>query len=90
MEDAATAEISRSQVWHWIRSPLGVLDDGRKVTLELVLGMVPEALQHIRNELGEAAFLAGKYPLAAEIVQSLIVDDSFADFMTQAAYEYLG
>ncbi len=67
-----------------------MLDDGRKVTLELVLGMVPEALQHIRNELGEAAFLAGKYPLAAEIVQSLIVDDSFADFMTQAAYEYLG
>ncbi len=90
MEDAATAEISRSQVWHWIRSPLGVLDDGRKVTLELVLGMVPEALQHIRNELGEAAFLAGKYPLAAEIVQSLVVNDTFADFMTLAAYEYLG
>ncbi len=89
MEDAATAEISRSQVWHWMRSPLGVLDDGRKVTLGLVLNMIPEELQHIRNELGEAAFLAGEYLLAAEIVQSLVANDSFADFMTLTAYEYL-
>ena len=89
MEDAATAEISRSQVWHWIRSPLGVLDDGRKVTLKMVLGMIPEEMQHIRNELGDAAYLAGKYSLAAEIVQSLVMDDTFADFMTLAGYEYL-
>jgi malate synthase len=44
MEDAATAEISRSQVWQWIRSPKGVLDDGRKVTANMVRAMIPEEL----------------------------------------------
>ncbi len=48
MEDAATAEISRSQVWQWIRSPKGVLDDGRKVTAELVRALVPEELAKIK------------------------------------------
>jgi malate synthase len=44
MEDAATAEISRSQVWQWVVSPKGVLDDGRKVTAEMVRGMIAEEL----------------------------------------------
>ena len=48
MEDAATAEISRSQVWQWIRSPKGVLDDGRKVTADLVRALVPEELAKIK------------------------------------------
>ena len=52
MEDAATAEISRSQVWQWIRSPKGKLDDGRKVTKEMVAGMIPEELAKIREYLG--------------------------------------
>jgi malate synthase len=47
MEDAATAEISRSQVWQWIRTPKGVLDDGRKVTAELVQAWVPEELESL-------------------------------------------
>ena len=48
MEDAATAEISRSQVWQWIRSPKGVLEDGRKVTADLVRALVPEELAKIK------------------------------------------
>jgi malate synthase len=48
MEDAATAEISRSQVWQWIRSPKGVLDDGRKVTADLVRDLVPQELEKIK------------------------------------------
>src|SRR5256885_4681350 len=52
MEDAATAEISRSQVWQWIRSPKGVLDDGRKVTKEMVAAMLPQEMQKIRELLG--------------------------------------
>ena len=52
MEDAATAEISRSQVWQWIRSPKGKLDDGRKITKEMVAGMIPEELAKIRDLLG--------------------------------------
>ena len=52
MEDAATAEISRSQVWQWIRSPKGVLDDGRKVTKAMVAAMIPEEMAKIRELLG--------------------------------------
>ena len=62
MEDAATAEISRSQVWQWIRSPKGVLDDGRKVTAELVRALVPEELAKIK-----AGGFVGKFDRAAEI-----------------------
>ena len=60
MEDAATAEISRSQVWQWIRSPKGVLDDGRKVTAELVKQLVPEELAKIK-----AGGFVGKFDRAA-------------------------
>ena len=52
MEDAATAEISRSQVWQWMRSPKGVLSDGRKITREMVAAMIPEELAKIRALLG--------------------------------------
>ena len=64
MEDAATAEISRSQVWQWIRSPKGVLDDGRKVTKAMVAAMIPEEMAKIRELLG-AAFGEGRYDEAA-------------------------
>ena len=59
MEDAATAEISRSQVWQWIRSPKGVLDDGRKVTKAMVAAMIPEEMAKIRELLG-AAYARGQ------------------------------
>ena len=49
MEDAATAEISRAQIWHWIRSPLGKLDDGRKVSRELFRELVPQELERVRE-----------------------------------------
>jgi malate synthase len=54
MEDAATAEISRSQVWQWIRSPKGVLEDGRKVTAEMVRDMIPEELAKVKEVRGTA------------------------------------
>jgi malate synthase len=57
MEDAATAEISRSQVWQWIRSYKGVLDDGRKVTAEMVRAMIPEELAKVKADVGELAHL---------------------------------
>ncbi len=89
MEDAATAEISRSQVWQWIHSPHGVLDDGRKVTLEMVRAMIPEELDRIRAVLGKDAFEAGKYPLAARLFEDLAGDPSFTEFLTLPAYSYL-
>jgi malate synthase len=86
MEDAATAEISRSQVWQWIRSPKGVLDDGRKVTKVMVAAMIPEEVQKIRELLG-AAYGEGKYDDAAMIFADLVNNDTFVEFLTLPAYE---
>ena len=82
MEDAATAEISRSQVWQWIRSPKGVLDDGRKVTAELVRTLVPEELAKIK-----AGGFVGKFDRAAEIFTQMSTQDAFAEFLTLPLYE---
>jgi malate synthase len=82
MEDAATAEISRSQVWQWIRSPKGVLDDGRKVTAELVRALVPEELAKI-----EAGGFAGRFERAAEIFTQMSTQEKFAEFLTLPLYE---
>lgn len=82
MEDAATAEISRSQVWQWIRSPKGVLDDGRKVTAEMVKALVPEELAKIK-----AGGFVGKFDRAAEIFTQMSTQDAFAEFLTLPLYE---
>ncbi|MGZ5240869.1 MAG: malate synthase A [Caldimonas sp.] len=82
MEDAATAEISRSQVWQWIRSPKGVLDDGRKVTADLVRQFVPEELARIK-----AGGFTGKFDRAAEIFTQMSTQDEFAEFLTLPLYE---
>ena len=86
MEDAATAEISRSQVWQWIRSPKGRLDDGRKVTKDMVAAMIPEELAKIRDLLGDA-YAAGKYDDAAGIFAELVAKDTFVEFLTLPAYD---
>jgi malate synthase len=84
MEDAATAEISRSQVWQWIRSPKGVLDDGRKVTAELVKSYVPEELARIK-----AGGFEGRFDRAAEIFTTMSTQSQFAEFLTLPLYEEL-
>jgi malate synthase len=89
MEDAATAEISRAQIWHWIRSPLGTLDDGRKVTRELFRKLVPQELDKVREMLGAQQYAAGKYREAADLFEQLTLDDNFADFLTLPAYDYV-
>jgi len=89
MEDAATAEISRAQIWHWIRSPLGKLDDGRKVTRELFRELVPQELTKVREMLGEQQYAAGRYAEAAMMFEQLTLDDDFVDFLTLPAYEYV-
>ncbi|HXR56497.1 MAG TPA: malate synthase A [Casimicrobiaceae bacterium] len=88
MEDAATAEISRSQVWQWIRSPKGTLDDGRKVTKELVATMLPEEMAKIRELLGPA-YGEGRYDEAATIFADLVNSDTFVEFLTLPAYQRL-
>jgi len=88
MEDAATAEISRSQVWQWIRSPKGKLDDGRKVTADMVRTMIPEEMAKIKALVGDAAFNA-TYVEAAKIFEDMSTSASFAEFLTLPLYEKL-
>jgi malate synthase len=82
MEDAATAEISRSQVWQWIRSPKGVLEDGRKVTAGMVKALVPEELAKIK-----AGGFEGHFDRAAVIFEQMSTQDAFAEFLTLPLYE---
>ncbi len=84
MEDAATAEISRSQVWQWIRSPKGVLDDGRKVTPELVRAMVPQELAKVKQVVGDDA---PTYDQAAVIFEKMSTSADYAEFLTLPLYE---
>ena len=89
MEDAATAEISRSQIWQWIRSPKGVLEDGRKVTRELFRKLLPEELAKVRTLLGEAGWEAGKYEAAAQLFAEITTSDDYVEFLTLPGYEWL-
>jgi malate synthase len=83
MEDAATAEISRSQVWQWIRSPKGVLDDGRKVTADLVRKLIPEELAKVHEVAGPSK----AYDRAAKIFEEMSTQEEFAEFLTLPLYE---
>ena len=90
MEDAATAEISRSQIWQWIRSPKGVLDDGRKVTKELFRELLPQELAKIRQELGEKQYSqGGRYEEAAGIFDEITTNNDFVEFITTPGYARL-
>jgi malate synthase len=86
MEDAATAEISRSQVWQWIRSPKGVLADGRKVTKELVSQLTADELTKTPSIVGDAAYKAGKYIEGAKLFEELVLNDNYEEFLTLPAY----
>ncbi|MDE2130113.1 MAG: malate synthase A [Betaproteobacteria bacterium] len=85
MEDAATAEISRSQVWQWIHSPKGVLTDGRKVSAELVRGLIPEELAKVKSTGAE-----GQFDKAAQIFERMATGEAFVEFLTLPLYEELG
>jgi malate synthase len=88
MEDAATAEISRAQIWQWIRSPKGVLEDGRKVTVDLFRMLLPEELQKVQQILGPA-YSAGRYEEAAELFDAITTSDDFVEFLTLPAYNQI-
>ncbi|MFI0938219.1 malate synthase A [Streptomyces sp. NPDC021020] len=88
MEDAATAEISRSQIWQWVNAGV-VLDDGQKVTPELVREVAADDLAAIRADLGEDAFAAGRWEEAHELLLRLALDRDYVEFLTLPAYRQL-
>ncbi|MCX5164064.1 malate synthase A [Streptomyces sp. NBC_00264] len=89
MEDAATAEISRSQIWQWINADV-VFENGKHATAELAREVAAEELAAIRTEIGDEAFAAGKWQQAHDLLLQVSLDQDYADFLTLPAYEQLG
>jgi malate synthase len=88
MEDAATAEICRSQIWQWIRHRAPV-EDGRAVTLELVRQILDEETRRIRAELGEQVWAAGRPDETRAVFERIALQDEMPEFMTLVAYALL-
>lgn len=89
MEDAATAEISRAQVWQWIRHRRGEMQDGRKITEALVKQWLSEELQTLKQAMGPERYEASKFQVAGELFLKLVTEDEFEDFLTVPGYSYL-
>jgi malate synthase len=87
MEDAATAEIARSQIWQWTRHPAGRLPDGRNIDLALFDLILDQQLSEIRA--GDQQILGDELQKAADLLSQLVHDDDFIDFLTLPAYQLL-
>ncbi|GGA77053.1 malate synthase A [Ornithinibacillus halotolerans] len=87
MEDAATAEISRAQVWQWIRHPKGKLTDGRNITMDFVNTVIDEELDRLLTKYD--FHFKDKFIRAKEIFSKLVYNEEFVDFLTLPAYEEL-
>jgi malate synthase len=88
MEDAATAEICRAQVWQWVEYQIP-LDDGRKINDILIQELIADQVTRIRDRIGMERFQAGRYSLAAQLLEKLMTGSEFPDFLTLVAYDYL-
>ena len=89
MEDTATAEISRSQLWQWVHSKGAHLSDGRPITLNLLETWTEEELQKIRDTVGEDAYRSGRFEKARDLFHRLVAEENFIDFLTLIAYQEL-
>ena len=89
MEDAATAEISRAQVWQWIHHDQGVLEDGTEVTEELFRKVLDEELEKIKDIVGEDRWENDEFGNAADLFARISTDDEFVEFLTLPGYELL-
>lgn len=88
MEDAATAEISRTQIWQWLKNG-AVLNDDRTLTREMILQWEFEELERIEKYVGEERFRKGKFSLAKELFNELIFSENFEEFLTLKAYPFI-
>ncbi len=88
MEDAATAEISRAQVWQWVRHGAR-LQDGRTVTADLVRQTIAEQLANFRSRLGVERFERGHFQMAGRLFEQMMTSPDFAEFLTLVAYDHI-
>lgn len=89
MEDAATAEISRAQLWQWTRHATGILDEGRNVSPDLFRKLLREEMESIKQNLGDPGFGAGHYRDAANHLEQITLAAEFAPFLTSVLYAEL-
>jgi len=89
MEDVATAEISRAQLWQWIRHPKGILDDGRNITIDLYEQLKQEELTKLKSQMGEQLYKERRFSEAVQLFDQLIQNDQFTDFLTTPGYRIL-
>lgn len=89
MEDAATAEIARTQVWQWIHHPQGILNDGRKITADMFNALLTEELEKVKSTIGESEYANGQFELASRLFSEITLSDEFVDFLTLPGYDYL-
>jgi malate synthase len=87
MEDAATAEISRAQVWQWLHHKAAV--DGTPLTTDRFARAVDEEMQRVRREVGEARFQGGRFPQARDLFVRMSTTPKFEEFLTLPAYDLL-
>lgn len=88
MEDAATAEISRTQVWQWIQAGAS-LEDNRVITYELCQELLVEELAKIKSYVGQQAYETGQFEKATKLFNDLISDNNFVEFLTVPAYQFI-
>src|SRR5439155_836238 len=88
MEDAATSEIARSQVWQWVHHG-ATLENGSQVSPELVRKVEDEELDGVRQALGHDQYAGGRFDEAREIFERVSLDDDFVEFLTVPADELL-
>lgn len=88
MEDAATAEISRTQLWQWLHQGAS-MDNGETLNVETYKRMMAEELQAIRQEIGDERFEGGKFEVASQLFDDMILNEAFVEFLTLPAQAYL-
>jgi malate synthase len=88
MEDAATAEISRTQIWQWLHHG-AALDDGRTLTRDLFTAVLAEEMHAIRHQVGPDRFGSGRFQQARDLFARLSTSEELEDFLTLPAYELL-
>ncbi len=89
MEDAATAEISRTQLWQWVHHKGVKREDGKEITAAMIKKMFPEEMKKIKAQVGDVVFKAGQYAAASDLLLELILQEQFVEFLTLPAYERL-
>ena len=89
MEDTATAEICRAQVWQWLHHPDAKFEHGRRISIDEYQEIAAEEVERIRQTVGDKAFFAGRFDAARDLFDRLVLDEEFQDFLTLPALDLL-